>query len=181
MRFHCSYKVYYLEGNPYFNAVMLKKQPNLLVTSREITLFTNSRMGRFLLRVDIIFHGQPVALMTSHLESTRPCETERINQLGVCLEKVTFLSLFCTLLVILPHVSFSITHTLESKTFGRSNFRNSGGAMGGYGKQNPPEGTLDLTFFFRYKYITCLKNHLSPARGDSLPYWFQGNLRPCLF
>ena len=43
-------------------------------------------------------------------------------------------------------------------------------------KQNPRERTLNLPFFFRYKHITCLKNHLSLAQGESLPYWFRGNL-----
>ena len=43
------------------------------------------------------------------------------------------------------------------------------------GKQNPPDRTLDLPFFFRYEDITCFINHLSPAPGESLPYWFQDN------
>ena len=33
--------------------------------------------------------------------------------------------------------------------------------------------TLDLPFFFRYKHIISLKNHLSLAQSESLPYWFQ--------
>ena len=36
-------------------------------------------------------------------------------------------------------------------------------------KQNPPDRTIDLPFFSRYKHITSLKNHLSRAQGESLP------------
>ena len=42
-------------------------------------------------------------------------------------------------------------------------------------KQNPRDRTLCLPFFFRYKHKASIKNLLSPAKGDSLPYWFQGN------
>ena len=41
--------------------------------------------------------------------------------------------------------------------------------------QNPRDRTLDLPFFFRYKYIPSLKNLPSPAQNVSSPYWFQGN------
>ena len=37
-------------------------------------------------------------------------------------------------------------------------------------KQNPPDRTLDLPFFFRYKYITPLENHPSPAPSKSLSH-----------
>ena len=42
-------------------------------------------------------------------------------------------------------------------------------------RQNTPDRTVDLPFFFRYKDITSLKNVPSPAPSESLPYWFQGN------
>ena len=42
-------------------------------------------------------------------------------------------------------------------------------------KQNPPDRTMDLPNFFRYKHITSLENLPSPAPRMSLPYWFQGN------
>ena len=42
-------------------------------------------------------------------------------------------------------------------------------------KQNPQDRTLDLSFFFRYKHITSLKNLPSPAPNESLPHWFQDN------
>ena len=42
-------------------------------------------------------------------------------------------------------------------------------------KQNPPDRTLDLPFFIRYKHLTSLKNLPSPAPSESLPCWFQGN------
>ena len=42
-------------------------------------------------------------------------------------------------------------------------------------RQNPPDKTMDLPFFFRYKDIASLKNVPSPAPSESLPYWFQGN------
>ena len=49
-------------------------------------------------------------------------------------------------------------------------------------KQNPRDRTLDLPFFFRYKHISSLENHLSLAegylgdhtqdsKGESLLYW----------
>ena len=42
-------------------------------------------------------------------------------------------------------------------------------------KQNLRDRTLDLPFFFRYKYMPSLKNLPSPAPTESLPYWFPGN------
>ena len=42
-------------------------------------------------------------------------------------------------------------------------------------KQNPRERILDLHFFFHHKHIASLKNHLSLAKGESLPYWLRGN------
>ena len=42
-------------------------------------------------------------------------------------------------------------------------------------KQNPPNRTIDLPFFSRDKHIISLRNVPSPAPGESLPYWFQGN------
>ena len=42
-------------------------------------------------------------------------------------------------------------------------------------KQNAPDRTLDLPFFFHYEHITSLKNPPSPAPNESSPYWFQGN------
>ena len=46
--------------------------------------------------------------------------------------------------------------------------------------QNRRGRTLDLPFFFHYKYVTALKTHFSLAPGESLPYWFGATLRPCL-
>ena len=37
-------------------------------------------------------------------------------------------------------------------------------------KQNLRERSLDLPSLFRYKHIASLKNHLSLAQGESLPY-----------
>ena len=42
-------------------------------------------------------------------------------------------------------------------------------------RPNPPDGTMDLPFFFRYKHITYLKYVPLPTPIQSLPYWFQGN------
>ena len=42
-------------------------------------------------------------------------------------------------------------------------------------KQNLRERTLDLPFIFRHERIISLKNHVSVAHGESLPYWFRGN------
>ena len=43
-------------------------------------------------------------------------------------------------------------------------------------KQNPPDRTLDLPLFFRYKHIISHKNLLSLAQGESLPYWFEATI-----
>ena len=43
-------------------------------------------------------------------------------------------------------------------------------------KQNLRDRILDLQFFFRYKHITSLKDHVSLAQGESLAYWFRGNI-----
>ena len=43
-------------------------------------------------------------------------------------------------------------------------------------EENPRDRTLDLSFFFHYKYITSLKSHFSLAQGESLPCWFRGDL-----
>ena len=39
----------------------------------------------------------------------------------------------------------------------------------------PQDRTLDLPASFCYKDIASLKNNLSLAEGESLPYWFRGN------
>ena len=41
-------------------------------------------------------------------------------------------------------------------------------------KRNPRDRTFNLPSSFCFKYITSLKNHLSLAQGESLPYRFQG-------
>ena len=41
--------------------------------------------------------------------------------------------------------------------------------------QSPPDRTMDLPFFFRYKHITSLKSLPLLALNESLPYWFHGN------
>ena len=48
-------------------------------------------------------------------------------------------------------------------------------------RQNPPERTMDLPFFFHCEHLTSLSNVPSPAPSESLPYWFQGNFAVCLF
>ena len=42
-------------------------------------------------------------------------------------------------------------------------------------RPNPPDRTMDLPFFFRYKQITYVKKVLSFVPSESLPYWFQGH------
>ena len=39
-------------------------------------------------------------------------------------------------------------------------------------KRNPRDRTLDLRFFFRYKHIISLKNHLSLVQGENFPTGF---------
>ena len=47
-------------------------------------------------------------------------------------------------------------------------------------KQNAPDRTLGIHFFFCFKHITSLKNLPSPSPSESLPYWFQGNFCGCV-
>ena len=42
-------------------------------------------------------------------------------------------------------------------------------------KQNLWDRTSDLLFFFLYKHIICLQNHISLVQRKSLPYLFRGN------
>ena len=43
-------------------------------------------------------------------------------------------------------------------------------------KQNLRGRNLGFPIFFRYKHITSVKNHILLAQGESLPYWFLGNI-----
>ena len=42
-------------------------------------------------------------------------------------------------------------------------------------RQNPPDRTMDLPFFFCYTHTTSIKHVRSPAPSESLPYSFHGN------
>ena len=42
-------------------------------------------------------------------------------------------------------------------------------------KQNSPDRTTGLPFFFRLRHMTSLKNVPSPVPSENLPYWFQGS------
>ena len=42
-------------------------------------------------------------------------------------------------------------------------------------KRNARHRIVDLPFFFRYRHITALKNHLSLAQGESFSFWFHSN------
>ena len=42
-------------------------------------------------------------------------------------------------------------------------------------RPNPPDRTMDLPFFSRYKHLIFRKNVSLPAPSESLPFWFQGN------
>ena len=48
-------------------------------------------------------------------------------------------------------------------------------------KQNPPDRTLNLPFFFRYKHITFLKTSLRPHQARVCRAGFRAALWLCLF
>ena len=47
-------------------------------------------MGRSLMQINVVYDGKPISLLTTHLESTRDSREERIRQLQICLQRVTF-------------------------------------------------------------------------------------------
>ena len=79
----------------YYVAILVRKGATEVIGSLECTNF-NSRMGRQLLQLPIIFAGANIVLMTSHLESTDTDDCKlRQEQLkstfdrmkGICAEK----------------------------------------------------------------------------------------------
>lgn len=85
---HFRYTVYHHEIAPYFCAIMIRKMPALRFIAQDIINFPNSKMGRYLMRVDVVFEGKAISLFTTHLESTQSSKQERINQLACCLTEV---------------------------------------------------------------------------------------------
>uniref|UniRef100_A0A8C5N0E7 Tyrosyl-DNA phosphodiesterase 2 n=1 Tax=Leptobrachium leishanense TaxID=445787 RepID=A0A8C5N0E7_9ANUR len=82
-----SYTIIAGNAEGYFTAIMLKKA-RVQLTSQEIVPFPNTSMMRNLLVANIKLVGNPVCLMTSHLESTKEHSGERINQLQILLKKM---------------------------------------------------------------------------------------------
>ncbi|KAH9510251.1 Tyrosyl-DNA phosphodiesterase 2 [Bulinus truncatus] len=71
----------------YFTAILLKKD----CTNFEcvnLTKFPTSCMSRTLLEVQCLVKSVPVTLLTSHLESTAECSSERKKQLGMAFSRM---------------------------------------------------------------------------------------------
>ena len=72
----------------YFIAILVMKQSAKIALEGKVGAFDfpGSTMGRHLLQLFIKVCGVPVALYTSHLESTKDCSAERKDQLKQCFE-----------------------------------------------------------------------------------------------
>ena len=68
---------------------MLKKDINIVMTRFDPEIFKNSKMGRALLKCEILFHNLPVLLMTAHLESLQNNSVVRQEQLRLCFETIS--------------------------------------------------------------------------------------------
>lgn len=66
----------------YFHILMVRNGSSVVVQGDlQILKFPKSAQGRHLLFLPVEFHGVPIQLMTSHLESLNHCTAERQNQL----------------------------------------------------------------------------------------------------
>ncbi|XP_038570886.1 tyrosyl-DNA phosphodiesterase 2-like isoform X2 [Micropterus salmoides] len=80
----------FIEGGKegYFIGMMLKKSRITLLDS-EIVDYPTTRMMRNLLVAQVLFKGQKLCLMTSHLESCKPNAAERMRQLRLVMKRMT--------------------------------------------------------------------------------------------
>ena len=68
---------------PYFHAVFVARKKHIQVSdSLKITKFPQSQMLRHLLHQEVVVAGQPLHLLTAHLESTKNYSGERKRQLA---------------------------------------------------------------------------------------------------
>ena len=78
------------------------------------------------------------------------------------------------------NLTFSLANFVHLIQKLRSNFLNLISSASESRKKNPPDITLDLPLFFRYKRITSLKNLPYPAPNKSCRTGFKATLRLCL-
>uniref|UniRef100_H2U0X2 Tyrosyl-DNA phosphodiesterase 2 n=1 Tax=Takifugu rubripes TaxID=31033 RepID=H2U0X2_TAKRU len=80
----------FIEGGKegYYTAMLLKKS-RITLLDWKIIAFPTTRMARNLLVAQVLFKGQKLCLMTSHLESCKPHAGERMRQLQLLLKKMT--------------------------------------------------------------------------------------------
>ncbi|KAM9308309.1 tyrosyl-DNA phosphodiesterase 2 [Gastrophryne carolinensis] len=83
-----SYTIITGNDDGYFTAIMLRKSRVKLI-SQEIIPFPSTSMMRNLLVVNVNVCGNPICLMTSHLESTKEFANERMKQLKIVLQKMS--------------------------------------------------------------------------------------------
>ncbi|XP_051283888.1 tyrosyl-DNA phosphodiesterase 2-like isoform X1 [Dicentrarchus labrax] len=80
----------FIEGGNegYFIGMMLKKSRITLLHS-ELVTYPSSRMMRNLIVAQVLFKGQKLCLMTSHLESCKANAGERMRQLRLVMKRMT--------------------------------------------------------------------------------------------
>ncbi|XP_045908078.1 tyrosyl-DNA phosphodiesterase 2-like [Micropterus dolomieu] len=83
-------KYNFIEGGTinYFTGILLKKSRITLLDS-EIVAYPTTQMQRNLLVAQVLFKGQKLCLMTSHLESCEPNAAERMRQLRLVMKRMT--------------------------------------------------------------------------------------------
>lgn len=63
--------------------------PNLSVMSQLNVEYPGSKMGRYLMKIDVEFGDKQVTVLTSHLESMQASKQERISQLKTAFQSVS--------------------------------------------------------------------------------------------
>ncbi|XP_057291082.1 tyrosyl-DNA phosphodiesterase 2-like isoform X1 [Hydractinia symbiolongicarpus] len=73
----------------YYTIVMLKTDENLTFRNKNIVEYPSTSMGRYLLKCSLVFFGQTIVVMATHLESTKEAKFERKNQLRICFDSMS--------------------------------------------------------------------------------------------
>ncbi|XP_053170809.1 tyrosyl-DNA phosphodiesterase 2-like [Scomber japonicus] len=86
-RFAVDYEFIEAGKEHYFTGMMLKKS-RITLLDTEIVSYPASRMLRNLLTAQVLFKGQKLHLMTSHLESCKDNSVERMRQLRLVMKRM---------------------------------------------------------------------------------------------
>lgn len=76
-------------GNPYFCALLVKRDSSHTLVKTTAAPFPTSKMGRHYLTAQMRIGGMPMSFTTSHLESLKDHASERKNQLKQMLSQLT--------------------------------------------------------------------------------------------